>query len=185
MGEEVITLIKKLLISLVIISTLGATSIVATRALLSDHAVLSANTFSTGTADLLIGKGQSGSFADTQTGFTSNLLPGEIITNYLRLKNNSSEVDFTIAAQASNVGGNISPNDVTVTYTPVNSSEVAVGASVSHSLADWSTTPASLGTPNIADGDTQEYQMDVSLSSSVSSTGTATFDFMFTGTQTP
>lgn len=181
-----ITLIKKLLISLFIIAAVGATGVTATRALLSDQAVLSANTFSTGTADLLVNKGQTGgTYQESQTGFTSSLLPGDTVTNYLRLKNNSSDVNFAIATQAFNAGGDIDPSKVTITFTPVNSSEVPVGTPVSRSLAEWSTTPASLGTPDIAHGDTQEYQMDVTLSPSVSSTGTATFDFTFTGTQTP
>lgn len=179
-------MIKKLLLSLFIISAVGATGVTATQALLSDQAVLSANTFSTGTADLLVAKGQTGgSYEDSQTGFTGNLLPGATITNYLRLKNNSGDVDFSIAAQALNISGNIAASDITVIFTPVNSSEVAVGDAVSHSLADWVTTPASLGTPDINAGSTQEYKMDVTLSPSVSSTGTATFDFTFTGTQTP
>jgi hypothetical protein len=172
-------MIKKLLLSLIIISAVGAAGITATQALLSDQAVLSANSFSTGTADLLVAKGQTGgSYQDSQSGFTSTF-------NFLRLKNNSSDVNFIIAAQALNTSGSIAASDVTITFTPVNSSEVAVGSPVTHSLSEWSTSPESLGTPNINSGETQEYQMDVTLSPSVSSTGTATFDFTFTGTQTP
>lgn len=179
-------MVKKLLLSLFIIAAVGTAGVSATRALLSDQAVLSANTFSTGTADLLVAKGQTGgTYQESQAGFTSSLLPGETVTNYFRLKNNSSDVDFSIAAQAVGVTGDIDPNNVTVTFTPVNSSEVPVGTAVSHTLSAWSTTPASLDLPNINHGGTQEYKIDVTLAPSISSTGTATFDFTFTGTQTP
>lgn len=178
-------MIKKLLLSLIVISAVGTTGVAATRALLSDQAVLSANTFSTGTVDLVVAKGQSGgSFTDAQAGFTETVLPGETFTNYFRLKNLSVDAHFSVAAQAAAVSGPISPSDVIVTFTPVNTSEEPVGAPVTKTLAQWEALPTGLGLPNIGDGDTQEYKIDVSLDDDVATGGASiTFDFVFTGTQ--
>lgn len=178
-------MIKKLLISLFIVSVVGTTSVAATRALLSDQAVLSDNTFSTGTVNLTIAKGQSGgTFADDTLGFSETLLPGETFTDYFRLKNESPDAYFAIAAQAADIGGTIDANDIIVSFTPVNSSEDPIGPAVTKTLAQWETTPTALGLPNIADGATQEYQIAVTLDDDVT-TGSAsvTFDFIFTGTQ--
>jgi hypothetical protein len=178
-------MIKKLLVSLFIISAVTATGVAATRALLSDQAVLSANTFSTGTVDLVVAKGQSGgSFTDAQAGFTETVLPGETFTNYFRLKNLSADAHFAIAAQASTVSGTISHSDVIVTFTPVNTSEEPVGSPVTKTLAEWESLPVGLGLPNIGDGDTQEYKIEVTVDEDVAAGGASiTFDFVFTGTQ--
>lgn len=171
--------------SLFIISLVGTTGVAATQALLSDQAVLSANTFSTGTVDLVVAKGQSGgSFTDAQEGFTETVLPGETYRNYFRLKNISDNATFAIAAQAANVSGAINPEDVSVTFTPVNTSEEPVGSPVTKTLSEWLASPSGLGLPNIDDGDTQEYRIEVSLDDDVATGGASiTFDFVFTGTQ--
>ena len=178
-------LLKKLIVSLLIIAGVGTTAVASTRALLSDQATLGSNTFSTGTVDLQIAKEQSGgTFEDSVLGFTETILPGETITNYFRLKNNSTDATFSIAAQAATVSGTISPTDLTIKLTPVNSSEEPVGATVTKTLADWVSTPAGLGLPNIGDGDTQEYKMDVVLDEDVTTeSASVTFDMIFTGTQ--
>lgn len=178
-------MIKRLLLSLFIVTAVGATGVTATRALLSDQAVLSANTFTTGTVDLVVAKGQSGgSFGDNSLGFTETILPGETFTNYFRLKNLSDDAHFSIAAQTANISGIIDPADVSVTFTPVNTSEEPVGAPVTKTLAEWLATPTGLGLPNIGDGDTQEYQIAVKLDDDVAAGGASiTFDFVFTGTQ--
>ena len=178
-------MVKKLLLSLFIIATVGTTGVTATRALLSDQAVLSANTFSTGTVDLVIAKGQSGgSFEGNTVGFTETLLPGEKFTNYFRLKNQSADAHFSVAAQAAAISGTINHSDVVITFTAVNTSENPIGASVIKTLAEWEASPVSLGLPTIPDGDTQEYQIDVTLNPSVNTSGASiTFDFVFTGTQ--
>lgn len=178
-------MIKKLLISLFIISAVGTTAVAATQALLSDQAVLSANTFSTGTVDLAIAKGQSGgSFESNTPGFTETVLPGESSTNYFRLRNLSDDAHFSIAAQASTVSGSINPDDVFITFTPVNTSEEPIGSPVTRSLTQWEATPAGLGLPNIEDGDTQEYEIKVTVDEDVTTGGESiTFDFVFTGTQ--
>lgn len=179
-------IVARLLLSLLLVVGAGTIGVNATRALLSDQAVLSANTFTTGTMNLLVAKGQTGgTFEESQAGFSGSIIPGQTITNYLRLKNDSADINFAVAAQAFNIGGDISADDVTITFTPVDSSEDPEGSPVTHSLSEWSASLDALGTPNIGDGETQEYQMDVTLSPSIASTGTASFDFTFTGTQTP
>lgn len=177
-------MIKKLLLSLLIIVGVGASAFAATKALLSDQATLGASTFSTGTVDLLISNGQTGTFAESQPGYTGSLLPGQKVTKYLRLKNDSTDADFAIAAQATNVTGSLNTDDVIVTFTPVNTSEVAVGDHVAKTLTQWVATPTSLGLPNIPDGNTQEYQMDIMLNENVTTGGASiVFSFVFTGEQ--
>ena len=66
---------KKLLLSLSIVTAVGAAGILGTQALLTDQAVLSANTFSTGTADLQIARDDT-AFLDQVTGFTGQIAPG-------------------------------------------------------------------------------------------------------------
>lgn len=177
-------LLKKLLISFLIIAGVGSTAIASTKALLSDQAVLGENTFSTGTVDLTISNGVSGDFADQVSGFNETIFPGETVTKYFRLKNESSDVFLSIAAQAASISGAISKNDVTVTFTPVNTSENPIGSPISKTLSEWESAPADLWLPYIQDGKTQEYQMDVKLADSVETGGASiTFDFIFTGTQ--
>lgn len=178
-------MIKKLIVSLLIVGSVGATAVASTQALLTDQATLGANTFSTGSVDLVIAKGQSGgSFADSTLGFTETILPGETFTDYFRLKNVSDDAHLAIAAQAASISGSINPADITIKLTPVNTDEVAVGATVTKTLADWLSTPAGLGLPNIGDGDTQEYKMDVVLDEDVTTeSASVTFDLIFTGTQ--
>lgn len=181
-------MIKKLLLSIAIIGVVGGTAFAGTRALLSDAVTLTANTFSTGTVDLqiAIGKSAGPAFADTQVGFTKTMFPGQTETKFFRLRNNGTGVDLSIVAQASSASGAISPADVTVAITPVNSTDVPTGATASATLATWVSTPGSISPPNIGPSSTQRYQMDVSISSGVTTGGVSSvFDFNFTGTQVP
>ncbi len=182
-------MIKRIILSLLIIAGVSASGVTATKALLSDQATLTANTFSTGTVDLKISTSQAlsgGTFVDQKVGFTDKVLPGQTISELLWLKNSSSDVDFAIAAQAASISGELNPADVTVAFTPMDDAgTTAVGSTVSHTLDVWVTSPTSLGTPNIIHGDKQRYKMEVTLASSVSSAGSIIFDFIFTGTQTP
>ena len=177
-------MVVKLVLSLLIIVGVGAASASATQALLTDTASLTANTFSTGSVNLLINVNKTGgSFGDTKTGFSQTLLPGETVTKFIRLKNEDSGVDLAIAAQAVNVTGAISPEDVNVTFTAVDSLDAPVGAPVTKTLAAWQTI-GDLGDPDIASDATQRYTMDVEIDESVTSPGiSVTFDFVFTGTQ--
>lgn len=182
-------MIKKILLSLFIIAAVGSTAFVATRAQLSDTATLAASTFSVGTADLRIAKGGSNTFhADSVTGFSeTGVLPGKTITEFFRLRNDSDDAVLEIAAQASSVSGALAPSDVTVAFTPVDGSGNSMGSTTTRTLDIWQSTPTGLGTPNIASGGAiQRYKMDVTVSSSVTTGGvSSTFDFIFTGTQTP
>jgi hypothetical protein len=181
-------MIKRLLLSLVIICGVSGAAFVGTRALLSDQVTLAANTFSTGTVSLQISKSTStsgGTFTDTSiAGFTGKVLPGQTISETVWLKNNSSDADMSIAAQTASVSGEIDPVDVTVAFTPVNPDGSSSGGTpVSQTLTDW-ISPTSLGT-TLVHGGKQRYKMDVTLASSISTPGASNFDFIFTGTQVP
>ena len=178
----------RILLSAFIICVVAATAFVATRATFSDQVTLAASTFSTGTVGLQISSSQTtsgGTFHDTSiVGFTGKIIPGQTTSELLWLKNNSSDVDFAIAAQAASISGVISPADVTVTFTPVASDSASIGGTPeSHTLADWGSI-ASLNS-TINHGGKQRYKMDIALSSSVTASGSISFDFIFTGTQTP
>lgn len=179
-------MIKKLIMSLLIITGVGAGAFAATQALFTDTATLAANTISTGTVNLLVNSGKTGgTFEDSKSGFfTETLLPGETATKFFRLRNENSSVALSIAAQAVVAGGGSIPaNQVNVTFTAVNSSDVAVGTPVTKTLADWATV-GELGLPNILSNTTQRYKMDVEVEDTVTTSGsTVTFDFVFTGTQ--
>lgn len=177
----------RLFLSLFLIVAVSTTAFASTRALLSDQVTLTANTFSTGTVDLQITTGSGTDYADTHVGFTGALLPGQTITKFVKLKNNSTDVDLSIAAQAANVTG-ISGDNVSVSFTPWTTSTVGghmeTGASVTtHTLNEWLASPANLGVPDIDNGSTQYYRMDVTIDGSVTSSSSTSFDYVFTGTQ--
>lgn len=181
-------LLLRIFLSFTIIVAIGASSVVASRAMLTDQATLAANTFSTGTPDLLVCSGKTCTdYQDSHAGFTDTILPGETKTEFFRLKNNSSNVDFAISAQTANLSGGIDPDDVIVTFTPIDSSYEPIPDAVatSHTLSEWQ-SPAGLGIPTVTSGSLQRYKMDVTLSENVSAgAAQAIFDFVFTGTQTP
>ncbi len=58
---------KKIILSLLIIGGVGASAVAGTQALLSDTAVLAANTVSTGSVDLEVSNTQSGTPPSTTT----------------------------------------------------------------------------------------------------------------------
>lgn len=183
---------SRLILSFLLIALVGSTAFATTKAVLSDTATLDNNTFATGTVDLQIATSQStnpssGSFTvDPVPGFTDTLVPGQTKSKLFWLKNNSDNIDLAIAAQAGEMGGSLNASDVTITFTPVQSDGVtSVGSPVSGTLNDWAAGVTSLG--NTIDNDVnsgrQRFKMDVSLSSTVTTTGTINFDFVFTGTQ--
>ncbi len=176
----------KLILSLIIIVGVGAAAFSATSALLSDTAILAANTFSTGTFDLQISKSTSSNpttFAsDSITGFTDTFLPGQSKSKTFWLKNNSTDIDFATAAQSSSISGEISPGSVTVAFTPVSNDDTSVvGTATSHTLTEWGSVSAL--DSNIGHGGKQRYRMEVTLDPSVTTTGSINFDFVFTGTE--
>src|SRR5258705_11406628 len=175
--------ILRIALSLVIIITVGASTVFASRALLTDQATLAANTFSTATPDLLVCSGKTCTdYQDSHTGFTDSILPGETKSLYFRLKNNSTNVTFMISAQTANLSGGINPDDVNVAITPVDSSynQIPDSVATTHSLTEWQ-SPTALGIPNVTSGSLQRYKMDVTLADGVSTGGAqAIFDFVFT-----
>jgi hypothetical protein len=178
-------MILKLLLSLFLIIGAGASGVLATQALVSDQTTLTANTFSTGSVSLLLNTNKtSGTFEETKAGFSEVLMPGEVVTKFLRLKNDNSNVALSIAAQAANVSGSLDDDDVDITFTAVDTSDVPTGTPVTRSLAEWLAAPVAFGDPTIADDATQRYKMDVTIDSAVTAAGAnVVFDFIFTGTQ--
>ena len=180
----------RLLISIILITAVGTTAFAASRALLTDQATLAANTFSTGSVDLQISNSQavsapnSGSFTDNATGFTDSILPGAVPkTKIFWLRNNSTDIDMTIAAQTASLSGNIDPSKVTLTVAPVDSTGVDTATAVSQTLSQW--TSGSAVNSTILHTGKQRFRMSVSLASDVFTAGSTQFDVIFTGTQTP
>lgn len=168
-----------------IITGVGAGAFAASQALLSDQAVLAANTFSTGTSDLLIATNPVSDYASSKAGFTNNaMLPGQTSAYAFRLKNNSDAVDFSIQGQATINGTNTLPADkIFVTITPLDSSSNPMGTPVTHPLNEW-TSVQSLGDLVVDNGDIQRYKMEVMVDPSITeSSVSVNFDFVFTGTQ--
>ncbi|HZE86797.1 MAG TPA: hypothetical protein VE090_01185 [Methylomirabilota bacterium] len=107
-------MIKRIILSLLIIIAVSGAAFAGTRALLSDQATLAASTFSTGTVDLRISNSvsTSASFADSQPGFTGSLLPGQTQTKFFRLRNLSSDTDFSVTGQAASISGTLDGDKV-------------------------------------------------------------------------
>lgn len=179
-------MIKRLLLSLFIIIGAGGSVAVGTHALLNDSVTLTANAFSTGSVDLQIAVGDA-NYSGTHAGFTDTVMPGQTKSKSFKLKNNGSGVDLAIAAQAVSVSG-LPADKVFVSITPWTSSSTTSGVpesgavTTTHTLADWA-SGASLGNPNIGSNNVQDYKMDVRVDESVNTSGTSSFDFIFTGTQ--
>jgi hypothetical protein len=176
---------KKLLLSLLIIAGVGAASVSATQALFQDTAVLAENTFSTGTADLQVATSPVTDYADSKAGFTNtSLLPGQTVTFPFRLRNNSSDVEFSIQAQATITGTNTLPADkIHLTFTAVDSSGDPISTPVTDTLDNWTSVKA-LGDPIIDDGEFQRYEMDVMVDETITDqNASVSFDLTFTGTQ--
>lgn len=182
-------MIRRLILSLLVIIGISGTAFLGTKAALSSQVTLTTNTFSTGTVGLQISKSTSTSptsFTDVSVaGFTGKFLPGQKVSEPVWMRNSSSDVDFSLAAQVASVSGEIAPADVIVTFTPVASDGTDNGGtSVSANLNDW-LSPISLGNIIGHNNGKQRFRMDLELASGVSTTGSINFDFIFTGTQTP
>lgn len=178
--------IKKLILSLAIITAVGATGVSATQALLNDQAVLGESTFTTGTVNLLISSG--GNYEDTSdTGFTAlNLRPGTSKDFDIWLKNGTSDVVFKLDGKAlgfTQTGG-ITTSQVKVKFTEVNTdgSPLVGGATVQKTLSTWAGgDPFGTGF-NLPANSEQRYKMNVELDDAAP-TGEFKFSFEFTGTQ--
>ncbi len=178
-------MIKRIILSLLIIAGVSASGVTATKALMSDQATLTANTFSTGTVDLQIATSPVTDYGDTKLGFSNNaMLPGQAVTFPFRLKNNSAGADFSIQGQASINGTNTLPADkISLTFTAVNTSGDPVGAPVTDTLEHWLAIK-DFGNPVIMHGQFQRYKMDVKIDEAVIvPSASVNFDLIFTGTQ--
>ena len=183
---------KRILLSLGVITVVGGSAIVGTQALLSDNVSLTANTFSTGSVDLQIWDVPTSTYGGATVGFNNTMLPGGTSGPHVFwLKNNGSGVDLAVTAAATLVdigGGDYSSDDITITITPMlpDGTGPAVGASpVTQTLTAWLSTTA-LGLPNIPTNEEQRYHMQVTIDPGVTkSSESVSFDFTFTGTQTP
>jgi len=183
-------LITRLFLSFAIVLAVGASSVSAAKALLSDQVTLTANAFSTGTVDLQITTGSGSDYADSHAGFTGTLFAGQTTSKIFKLRNNNSGIGLAIQAQATNVNeGSILPSQVTIAFTPWTTSSVTSGhaedgaITTSDTLAHWQ-TPKDLGAPVLPSNGIQYYKMDVSIDQNVTTAGASSFDFVFTGTQT-
>lgn len=183
-------MIRKILLSLLIVVGVGGSAVVGTQALLSDNASLTLNTFSTGTVGLEVATNPVTTFAESLPGFSNtNMLPGQTSSHFFKLRNNEADVDLSIAAQAINVNqGGIDPSKVVIKFSPwttgtTGGSLVVGGAVTSHTLQEWK-NGASLGNPALSKSSTgRYYRMDVTIDSSVTGNLSSIFDFVFTGTQ--
>jgi hypothetical protein len=129
---------KKLIFSLLVVAAVGATGVSATRALLSDAAVLGTSTFSTGTVDLKISK-DGVVFEDGEvTGFNDTLRPGEKKNFTIWLKNATTDAIFKLDGKALNptMSAGITPGDIKIAFTEVNAdgSVMVGGATVSKTI---------------------------------------------------
>jgi hypothetical protein len=178
---------RKLILSLLIVTAVGATGFAATRALLTDQAVLGTSTFSTGTVDLKIASDINQPYTDGPvTGFTSTLKPGTSKDFSVWLQNATTDTAMSLAGKAVNVSGTLSGNDINITFTKVaDNGDAIVGApTITKTLTEWS-SGAAFQSPDfdLASNTGQRYKMTVTLANTVTNSGTFQFDFQFTGTQ--
>ena len=181
-------MIKKLLVSLMIITGVSASAFVATKALLDTNGVtLAANSFDTGSLSLQITKdGDTTWHNDSITGFSGQLMPGETKSYYVWLKNATTDVTLRIASQVPTptVSGGVDAGDISLIYTPVDVSGSPTGSSTtSHSLATFANPQSFQTSLNLPPTAEQRYKMDVKMSSSVDTAGSVNFSVIFTGTQ--
>lgn len=176
---------KKLLLSLSIVTAVGAAGIMGTQALLSDDAVLGNSTFSTGTVNLKISNG-NGYQEGPVTGFTGTLNPGQNKDYTVYLQNATTDEALSLAGKilSGSASEGVSESQVTITFTEVdvNGNEFAGGASFDGSLVGWKSGAAFPAEFNLSANAEQRYKMNVALASTATS-GSFNFDFQFTGTQ--
>ena len=181
-------MIKRLFLSLLIISGVSASTFVATKALLETNPVtLASNSFDTGSVNLQIASdGESTWHNDSVTGFTGSIKPGESKSFYVKLKNNTTDVSLRLAGQVPTpaVTGAVTAGDVSLIFTPVDGSGNTTGPSTtSHTLSTFANPQNFQTSLNLPPSAEQRYRMDVKMSSSVGGAGTVNFSVIFTGTQ--
>jgi hypothetical protein len=181
-------MIKRLLLSLLIITGVSSSAFVATKALLETNGVtLAANSFDTGSLSLQITKdGDTTWHNDSVTGFTGQLKPGETKSYYVWLKNSTADVTLRIASQVPTptVTGGVTAGDISLVFTPVDASGTPTGSSTtSHSLTTFANPQSFQSSLNLPPTVEQRYKMDVKMGSSVDTQGSVNFSVIFTGTQ--
>jgi hypothetical protein len=175
---------KRLTLSLGTLIIAILSLITGTQALLSSNAELTTNTLSTGSVNLNVSVNGNSYTDKTNSGFTQTILPGNTASNYFWLKNNASDTNLAIAAQTVNISGTIPTEAIFVSFTAVDQSDNPISgtATVKHSITEWK-TPGSLSLPVIAPNQTQKYRMDISMGTDITTSGSLSFDYVFTGTQ--
>lgn len=179
---------KRLFYSLVIVLAWLGFLTEGSHALFADTAVLTGNSVTTGTADLLISNSQSGSstvYAPERIGFTFNLVPGQQEDKYFLLKNASAEgVPFDIYLTA--IVGDASQGmkeAVKLELQPVDADGLAVGEKFSETLATLAGQQKAIGLI-IPEGRAQRIKISTSLASSFyQQASTIPYDLTFTGIQ--
>lgn len=157
-------------------------------ALYADTATLAANSISSGSTDLQVSNSQSASstsYADSRTGFSFALNPGESDEKYFFLKNVSTSntlLDIDVAAgNASGVSDIV--DAVAIEFTPVDSTGSPVGQPVTCSLGYYLANHVGLGV-SIDKGGVQRFKVRASLKQLYATPGqSVSYDLVFTGTQ--
>jgi hypothetical protein len=138
-------MIKKLIISLLVLVTVSTTAFASTKALLQGSVTLATNVFATGTANLQISQDTTGSptgFNSTSVvGFNDTIRPNHSKNYFFWLRNNETDGSImALAGQATNSGSStISGGLVTITLQPVDSTGTPVGGTTSTTgtLTQW------------------------------------------------
>lgn len=192
----------------VIFGVLAAVAGVSSALFTSDPATASANTFTTGSANLSIAPdsaGTPGTYGSSITGANiTGLTPGESATFVFWLKNDSTDtLELDLFADLANITANGDLGSMLkVQFTcdnKTNNSSQRDGDTTSKSLTTWGTdvaeqmnqgtdtTPGRLGASGAANGsgsDEAKCTMTATLDPASNSPATnATFDAVFTGTQ--
>ncbi|HUQ85837.1 MAG TPA: hypothetical protein VM077_05930 [Candidatus Limnocylindrales bacterium] len=181
-------MIKRIILSLLIIAGVSGSAVMGTQALLSDTAALTSNTFSTGTVDLRVSKTGSTFSTVSTAGYTSGVRPGQTKFFDVYLRNVTTDVALSLSGQATDITvTDITKDQVVVSFTPVNTDGSAiVGAPIATAtLAQWETL-LPYGYPaeyNLAQSGTQRYKMGITMNSGITVDGSAVFNFVFTGTE--
>lgn len=188
-------MIKKLLLSLLIIAGVSGSAILGTQALLTDTATLAANTVSTGSINLTISNSQSSTnpttFSESRPGFNNVAVrPGQTKSFLFWLKNNETDVAMSLSGQATvaTTTDGVAENQVIISIIPVNDDGTDIGGApiASANLQQWKASVLSFGFPpayELLANTRHRYRMDVKMDNGITLPGTATFDFVFTGTE--
>lgn len=159
-----------------------------THALFSDQVSLTGNIITTGGTDLQISNSQNGSstlFADSRSGFSFDLSPGEWEDKYFFLKNvGSSDIALDIDVNCNSTGDSDAMlGSLSVEFTPVDSEGNPQGSKIATTLREMLSRHINLGV-SVAEGKSQRFLLRVGLSANYfRQNDSAAYDLYFTGTQ--